>query len=131
MNFLMSTFKGTALGQTSRFKDKDRELAKSAGWAPVYDQRVDIRAVNLDIIGSWLHQRITELMGQEDDIVIDYALQQLKEASSNSQPLCPKQLQINLTGFLEAKAPTFVEELWGLLVSASKDPNGIPYELRD
>jgi PWI domain len=35
-------------------------------------------------------------------------------------------LQINLTGFLDADAGRFIEELWGLLVSAQENIGGIP-----
>ncbi len=35
-------------------------------------------------------------------------------------------LQVNLTGFLEAKTPDFVKELWTLLLSAQDNISGIP-----
>lgn len=39
----------------------------------------------------------------------------------------PKQMQINLTGFLNGKnAREFLRELWELLVSAQINPSGIP-----
>lgn len=38
----------------------------------------------------------------------------------------PKTLQINLTGFLDADAAKFTEELWTLLVSAQENIAGIP-----
>jgi hypothetical protein len=37
-------------------------------------------------------------------------------------------MQINLTGFLEAKAPQFMKELWNLLLSAQDSVGGIPKE---
>ena len=43
--------------------------------------------------------------------------------------LCPKQMQINLTGFLEDKTPQFMLELWNLLLEAQKEPSGIPKQL--
>jgi hypothetical protein len=42
------------------------------------------------------------------------------------QGLNPKQLQIDITGFLEKQAPVFIEELWTLLVEAQKNKHGIP-----
>lgn len=39
----------------------------------------------------------------------------------------PKELQMNLTGFLHAKyARIFMQELWDLLLSAQKNIGGIP-----
>lgn len=39
-------------------------------------------------------------------------------------------MQINLTGFLGgSKARTFISELWALLASAQKSPDGMPAEL--
>lgn len=38
----------------------------------------------------------------------------------------PKQLQVLTTGFLESKAPEFVNELWNLLLSAQDNVAGIP-----
>ena len=35
-------------------------------------------------------------------------------------------MQVNLTGFLEEKAPIFMEELWNLLLSAQESLGGIP-----
>ena len=34
-----------------------------------------------------------------------------------------------MTGFLEDKASIFMEELWSLMLSASKQDSGIPIEL--
>jgi serine/arginine repetitive matrix protein 1 len=42
------------------------------------------------------------------------------------QVLDPKRMQIDITGFLEKKAPEFMEELWTLLCDAQEQPSGIP-----
>lgn len=54
-------------------------------------------------------------------------------ASNSSGParLDPRELQINLTGFLEKAARPFVAELWALLLSAQASPSGIPQQLID
>ncbi len=36
----------------------------------------------------------------------------------------PKELQINLTGFMARNAKTFVDELWQMLISAAQHPSG-------
>lgn len=40
-----------------------------------------------------------------------------------------KQIQQNLSGFLDADAPRFSLELWKLCLSAQASPQGIPKEL--
>ena len=35
-------------------------------------------------------------------------------------------MQLEITGFLEGKAKSFMEEFWGLLVDAQNQPSGIP-----
>jgi serine/arginine repetitive matrix protein 1 len=38
--------------------------------------------VRLEVIKPWIAKRITELLGVEDDIVIDYAVGQLQQAKN-------------------------------------------------
>ena len=38
-------------------------------------------------------------------------------------------MQINLTGFMEKNTSLFMKELWRLVISASKNPQGIPDEI--
>lgn len=40
----------------------------------------------------------------------------------------PKHIQVTLIPFLAANAAPFTEKLWNLLLSAQKDPMGIPEE---
>merc|ERR1740121_3510659 len=77
----------------------------------------------------WIAQRITELLGFEDDIVIDFCITQLEHPPEEG--LDPKMLQVNLTGFMERKAAPFVSELWQHLLSAQESPVGVPQEFID
>lgn len=82
--------------------------------------------VKLDALRPWIHEKLTEILGFEDDVVIDYAINQLEETNTPD----PKIVQINLTGFLNAKnARLFMAELWPMLVSAMQNKNGIPEKL--
>lgn len=45
-----------------------------------------------------------------------------------TQPII-KQLQTDVTGFLDKDAAPFCLSLWKLCLSAQEDPNGIPKEL--
>ena len=103
-----------------------------------------MQKVKLDIIKPWITHRLEELLGLEDDVVIEFVFNQLEDkvyihffsAStwcthlSFKQNLDPKMMQINLTGFLGgSKARSFIGELWNLLASAQASPDGIPAEL--
>lgn len=54
--------------------------------------------VNLDVLKPWITAKLNEILGLEDDVVIEYVFSQLEEKSLN-----PKVMQINLTGFLNAR----------------------------
>merc|ERR1719436_2146259 len=77
----------------------------------------------------WIAQRITELLGFEDDIVVDFCITQLEMPPEGG--LDPKMLQVNLTGFMERKAAGFCSELWQHLLSAQDSPVGVPQEFID
>ncbi|CAO0793509.1 unnamed protein product [Mucor circinelloides] len=116
-------FKGTSADQDSRFSNKEKKLLKSMSFPPEFDQKVDMKKVNLDVIKPWISNRITELLGFEDEVVIDYTCSLLEEKDQD-----PKRMQINLTGFLESKTQAFLSELWNLLLSAQNSVGGIPTE---
>jgi len=82
-----------------------------------------MRKVKLDTVKPWITEQITEALGFEDDIVIDMVFNQLEA----DQFPDPKTLQINMTGFLNAKkSRDLVGELWPMLVSACENGTGIP-----
>jgi len=85
---------------------------------------VDMKKVTLDAIKPWIAQKVTELLGAEDDIVVTFAFAMLE----NEQFPDPKMMQLNLTGFLEAHSPEFMKELWKLLLSAQISMGGAPEE---
>ena len=74
----------------------------------------------------------------EDDIVSNLVVNELEEYQNATfgEVFCPKKLQVRITGnptlyllfvgFLEDKAPIFMQELWDLLLSAEKEESGIP-----
>ncbi|CEP13732.1 hypothetical protein [Parasitella parasitica] len=116
-------FKGTSADQDSRFSNKEKKLLKTMTFPSEFDQKVDMKKVNLDVIKPWISNRITELLGFEDEVVIDYTCSLLEEKDQD-----PKRMQINLTGFLEGKTQAFLGELWKLLLSAQNSVGGIPVE---
>lgn len=46
---------------------------------PEFDQKVDMKKVNLDVMRPWISTRITELLGFEDEVVIDFTIGLLEE----------------------------------------------------
>ena len=85
--------------------------------------QVDMAKVNLDVIKPWITTRVTELLGFDDDVVVEFVFNLLENTKSPD----PKDMQINLTGFLNGKnARMFMQELWDLLTSAQENVGGIP-----
>lgn len=126
--------------------------------------KVDMSKVNLDTIKPWITQRVTQLLGVEDDVVVEFIFNMLEKKQvrghslASTPPLSllsllslllsppllfalhffflnpsmhqfpdPRELQMNLTGFLHGKnARIFMQELWELLTSAQESIGGIP-----
>jgi len=85
--------------------------------------KVDMSKVNLDTIKPWITQRVTQLLGVEDDVVVEFIFNMLEKKQFPD----PRELQMNLTGFLHGKnARVFMQELWELLTSAQESIGGIP-----
>ncbi|KAG8685372.1 hypothetical protein FRC09_014779, partial [Ceratobasidium sp. 395] len=116
-------FKGTSIDQDRRFADKENRLMRSLTFPPEFNQKVDMRKVNLQVMRPWITKKVVELVGFEDDVVVEYAMGLLED---QSKPIDPKLMQINLTGFLESKTPAFMTALWALLLDAQKSPAGVP-----
>ncbi|KAI8841005.1 PWI domain-containing protein, partial [Chytriomyces cf. hyalinus JEL632] len=120
-------FRGTTQDQDSRFADKQKKLMKSIKFPASYSTKVDIKKVNLDVIKPWITKKVVELLGIEDEVLINYIFAMLEE----NKTLDPKQLQINLTDFLAKQTPAFVTELWDLMISAQSNVAGIPQSFLD
>ncbi|CAH7684297.1 expressed protein [Phakopsora pachyrhizi] len=117
-------FKGTSSEQDTRFKDKEKSLLKSINFPKELDKKVDMRKVELSVMRPWIAQKIMELLGFEDEVVVEYVNGLLEDPAT---PIVdPKRMQINLTGFLESKTGPFMSELWALLISAQDSPLKVP-----
>ncbi|KAI8925907.1 PWI domain-containing protein [Entophlyctis helioformis] len=116
-------FRGTSAQQDTRFGDKQKKLLRTIAFPACFSQKVDMKKVKLGVIRSWIASKVVEILGIEDDVVIEYVFTLLEEESD------PKQMQIKLTGFLEHGTPKFMEELWNLLLSAQSNFSGIPQSL--
>ncbi|KAM3721353.1 Serine/arginine repetitive matrix protein [Dirofilaria immitis] len=118
-------YRGTSSEQDSRFTDKERKLLKQMRFEEALDEKICMDRVNLDVLKPWITAKLNDILGLEDDVVIEYVFSQLEEKSLN-----PKVMQINLTGFLNARrAREFMGELWSMLIEAQSSEDGIPTSL--
>ncbi|KAK1299475.1 hypothetical protein QJS10_CPB14g00669 [Acorus calamus] len=119
-------FRGTSFDQDTRFSNKQAKLLKSQKFAPELDHLIDTTKVKMDVIRPWIATRATELLGFEDEVLINfvYGLLDGKEVDG-------KHIQIQLTGFMEKNTGKFMKELWGLLISAQNNVSGVPQQFLD
>ncbi|KAG0223989.1 Serine/arginine repetitive matrix protein 1 [Actinomortierella wolfii] len=117
-------FKGTSAEQDARFSNKEKKLLRTMSFPPEFNKKVDMKKVRLDLIKQGIARRLVELLGVDDDVVVEYTFGMLEEQFPD-----PKMMQINLQGFLGQNAQPFVLELWKLLLSAQNSLGGIPKEL--
>ncbi|KAF9513827.1 hypothetical protein BS47DRAFT_1295845 [Hydnum rufescens UP504] len=117
-------FKGTSTEQDRRFSDKESRLRKSMKFDPIFEQKVDMRKVNLGVMRPWVTKKVVELVGFEDEVVVEYAMELLEDKTTHMPD--PKLMQINLTGFLAGKTSEFMISLWTLLLSAQNSIGGVP-----
>ncbi|CRK41769.1 hypothetical protein BN1708_008572 [Verticillium longisporum] len=103
----------------------DARLLKSTKFPPEFNQKVDMQKVNLQVIKKWIASKISEILGGEDDVVIELCFGLIE----GSRFLDIKGLQIQLTGFLDKETASFCKELWKLFLSAQASPQGVPKEL--
>ncbi|GEM07320.1 hypothetical protein Rt10032_c03g1337 [Rhodotorula toruloides] len=120
-------FRGTSLDQDPRFKDKQSALLRKTHFPPAFDTKVDMRKVEMGVMKPWITKKVIELLGFEDDVLIEYIYSLLEDPEN---PVVDgKNMQILLTGFLESKTAAFMNHLWNLLLSAQSNPLRVPTEL--
>uniref|UniRef100_A0A5B7AWF0 Putative Splicing factor PWI domain-containing protein isoform 2 n=1 Tax=Davidia involucrata TaxID=16924 RepID=A0A5B7AWF0_DAVIN len=119
-------FRGTSADQDTRFSNKQAKLLKSKKFHPELDHLVDITKVKMDVMRPWIASRVTELLGFEDEVLINFIYGLLDGKQVNG-----KEVQITLTGFMEKNTGKFMKELWTLLLSAQKNASGVPQQLLD
>lgn len=116
-------FRGVSIDQDGRFKNKTNKMKKELKFPENFSKKVDLKKVKLSLIETWIEKRTTELLGVEDDILVNYIMELL------IPDVDPKEMHINVMGFLEENTGKFMEELWNLLVEASESKSGVPSSL--
>ncbi|KAG2553037.1 hypothetical protein PVAP13_9KG499152 [Panicum virgatum] len=119
-------FRGTSADQDTRFSNKQAKLLKTQKFAPELDHLVDMSKVKMDVMKPWIAKRVTELLGFEDEVLINFIYGLLEEKEADG-----KKIQIQLTGFMEKNTVKFMKELWTLLLSAQQNASGVPQQFLD
>ncbi|GAD99471.1 hypothetical protein AN2929.2 [Paecilomyces variotii No. 5] len=103
----------------------DAKLLRQTKFPPEFSKKVDMTKVNIEVMKKWIAGKIIEILGNEDDVVIELCFNLLE----GSRFPDIKSLQIQLTGFLDKDTPKFCKDLWNLCLSAQENPQGVPKEL--
>ncbi|KAF7510728.1 hypothetical protein GJ744_006094 [Endocarpon pusillum] len=103
----------------------DAKLLRQTKFPPEFNQKVDMKKVNVEVMKKWIASRISQVLGNEDDVVTELCFNLLEDSRFPDI----KALQISLTGFLDKDTPKFCKELWNLCLSAQGNPQGVPKEL--
>ncbi|KAK9065851.1 hypothetical protein SSX86_015252 [Deinandra increscens subsp. villosa] len=119
-------FRGTTADQDTRFSNKHAKLLKSHKFPPELENLVDMTKVKMDVMRPWIAHRATELLGFEDEVLINFIYGLLEEKVVNG-----KEIQISLTGFMEKNTGKFMKELWTHLLSAQQNASGVPQQFLD
>lgn len=74
-----SAFRGTAFDQDVRFGNKQEKLIKSMRFPPEFNQRVDMKKVNMDVIRPWIVDRVYKLLEVEDEVIPEFVFSLLEQ----------------------------------------------------
>lgn len=126
----MPSIKGTASVTDNRALNKRLGSVK---FPSNFTQKLDVESVNRAVMTQWIEQKITDMLGLEDEIVQSTAVNLFLPTRLEDGPkveVNPKKAQIDLEGFLgEEKAAEFAAEVWELLLDAQSSGVGVPKKL--
>lgn len=126
----MPSIKGTASVADNRALNK--RLA-SVKFPANFAQKLDVERVNRAVLTQWIEEKITQLLGFEDEIVQSTAVNLFLPTRIEDGPkveVDPKKAQIDLEGFLgEQEAAEFASEVYTLLLDAQASGVGVPKKL--
>lgn len=101
-------------------------MTKEGLFPKIIEKDVNLEKINIQFFSKWVEEKIAEILGFEDEIVIGFINNILETSKAEKKKIPGKRFQLELTGFLEKKTPAFVEELWTLLLDAQEQSSGIP-----
>ncbi|KAI4376827.1 hypothetical protein MLD38_014542 [Melastoma candidum] len=65
-------FRGTSADQDTRISNKQAKLLKTQKFAQELEHLVDMTKVKMDVMKPWIATRVTELLGFEDEVLINF-----------------------------------------------------------
>jgi serine/arginine repetitive matrix protein 1 len=135
----MPTIKGTSSIPSSEARDK---LLKTTKFPKSFysNRELSLSKINVPVFHHYIDQRITKILGFEDEIVastaknlffpnFDGAVTNPSQQQQSTVTVDPRIVQLDLSGFLGEDAPAFCEEIWDMIVDAHSRPHGIPQKL--
>ena len=72
-------YRGVSESQDGRFGNKMKKLIKKTTFPEHMSKKVDMEKVNLEVIKEWMTNKITEVLGFEDEVVVNFAFNSLEE----------------------------------------------------
>ncbi|KAK6590649.1 PWI domain [Cryptosporidium xiaoi] len=94
----------------------------------VSEKRIDFSRIPLYKVRKWVHDKIGTILGSEDEILVDYCMNQLiyktrKSTADEEFQISPKEFLENVKGFLGEHSNNFVSELWDFLYKIALEGN--------
>ena len=105
-----------------------KKKSKAPKYPPALDRRVDLRLVKFDVLKPWITDRVTELLGVEDEVLVAMIFNFLEMDQIHSSGAG---IHSQLLTFLDVNTDAFMVELWDLLVSAMHNASGISQKFID
>ncbi|KAH8583314.1 PWI domain containing that is typically seen in spliceosomal [Cryptosporidium sp. chipmunk genotype I] len=83
----------------------------------IFEKKISFNVVPLHKVRRWISLKTEQILGKEDEIFIDYCINQLvykirKSPAEEELQISPNEFIKNIEGFLGEKAIEFVSELW-------------------
>jgi len=86
-----SFYRGTSIDQDGRFTNKEKKLILGKVWPEIFDTRINLKKVDLKVIKQWINKKITEILGFEDELVINLAISEIESCDEKGPN--PKKIQ--------------------------------------
>ncbi|EAK89504.1 PWI domain containing protein that is typically seen in spliceosomal proteins [Cryptosporidium parvum Iowa II] len=93
----------------------------------IFEKKINFNTLPLNKVRRWISSKTEQILGKEDEIFIDYCINQLvykirKSAAEEELQISPNELIKNIEGFLGERAIEFVSELWEYISKFSGNP---------
>lgn len=121
----MPSIKGTSSVSDARERSK---ALKATRFPKSFTKTINLEKVNKPVLTQWIEQKVTSILGFDDEIVSSTAINLFLPSEGQSPD--PRRAQLDLVGFLgEEESASFAKELWNLMLEAESSSSGIPITL--